>query len=119
MSNVIKFPKSNKNELPSLDEVKENIEIQKVNQIAEVSGVVADTAIETLMQCGYDFPIGTRAEKDFCLMVEAIRSMVMRYHDEHHTLQEFSDNCFEIDHVDESFVFIPPNIRIIKESEDE
>ena len=62
MSNVIKFPKTNKNKLPSLDEVKENIEIQKVSQIAEVSGVVADTAIETLMQCGYDFPIGTRAE---------------------------------------------------------
>lgn len=119
MSNVIKFLKSNKNELPSLDEVKENIKIQKVHQIAEVSGVLVDNAIETLMQCGYDFPFGTRAEKDFCLMVEAIRSMVMKYHDEHHSLQELSDSCFKIDHVDESFVFIPPNIRIIKESEDE
>lgn len=121
-SNVIKFPKKFSRNVPSFEEVQEGIELQKINQIAEVSGSLVGEVLQALTLLGYEFPVNTKAEKDFYLVAEAIRSMIGKYHDEEHPFHYLAEHSFEVLDEDGAFMFLAPKIELSpmeKEIEDD
>lgn len=118
--NVIKFPKSFKKgtvSVPDYEEVQENLEFKKIYQIMEVSSSLFDSIVEDLGQLGYDFPIGTRMEKDFFFVFEAIKSMIAKYHDEEHELQILANHSILLvdDEEESGYSFIPPTVKLKSE----
>lgn len=117
-TNIIKFPKKFARNVPSFEEVQEGIEFQKINQIAEVCGALASEVLQSLTLLGYEFPVNTKAEKDFYLVVEAIRSMVGKYHDEEHPFQQLAEHSIEVIDEDGSYVFLGPKITVSPSDEE-
>ena len=116
-NNIIMFPKqttiTNNIALksPSYNEAKDAIEDLKIAQIIDVTNAVADSVIETLIACGYDYPIDTIAQNDFYLVYEAIRSMLCKYHNEEHIFHDLAKNGFHT-YEDGSFSFLAQSIKI-------
>jgi len=113
-SNVIKYPKQFTPNLnaPTFEQVQESLELQRINQIVDVTSALADEVVQMLIQLGYDFPVGTKAEKDFFLVIESIRSMICKYHDEEHAFHNLAEHSFEVLDDDGSFVFLAPKIKL-------
>jgi hypothetical protein len=118
-SNIIKFPKQFARNVPSFEEVQQGLEFQKINQIADVSGALVGEVLQALTLLGYDFPVSTKAEKDFYLVAEAIRAMIGKYHDEEHPFHHLAEHSFEVLDEDGSFIFLAPSIEVTLRKEED
>jgi len=116
-NNIIMFPKqtsvtSNPDlKCPSYQEIREAIDDLKAMQMIDVTNVLADSVIETLVACGYDYPIDTIAQNDFYLVYEAIRAMICKYHNEEHIFHDLAQTGFHT-YEDGSFSFLAHSIKI-------
>jgi len=111
-NNVIPFPhQRNVGAAPNFEQVQESLELHRINQIMEVTGALTDAVVQIMVQLGYDFPVGTKAEKDFFLVIESIRSMISKYHDEHHAFHELAEHSFEILDEEGSYFFLSPTMK--------
>lgn len=104
MDNVIKFPSRGKfidqPHTPTTDdEVISSVSLVKINHINETLSTVVPMLFNNLELAGFDFQVedeeGDENVKDGSFIVEAIRSMLCKYHGIRHPFQDISEAVFE------------------------
>lgn len=101
MSNIIKFPKQIKQDIPlilNVQEVKENIDYVKSLHVQETLNFIMSLVFQQLYVAGFDIDLEDEEyAKDGALFVESLRAMLHRYHDLGHPFQELSEQLFKAD----------------------
>jgi hypothetical protein len=86
-----------------------------INQTAVTLCNILANAIE---QCGYNHPaMDEDLQKDYCLVVESLISLIRKHHGREHELQTIADMCVFMDEDDETgynYMFVPPKIKFIQ-----
>lgn len=105
MDNIIQFPRKNGMEdkfLPtSEEEINSKIDLLKYHHIHETLATVIPMLFSNLEAAGFDCSDDTDENlKDGAFVVEAIRSILCKYHGIDHPFQEIAQNVFlpDIDH---------------------
>lgn len=105
MDNIIQFPRKNGEEdrfLPtSEEEISSKVELLKYHHIHETLATVIPMLFANLEVAGFDCSDDTDENiKDGAFVVEAIRSILCKYHGIDHPFQEIAQNVFlpDIDH---------------------
>lgn len=103
-NNIIKFPKENKRHVlnvdnTSIEQIDENIIDLKNYVINEILSIVIPALQNQLEIIGY--PIDNEYAKDGAFISEAIRSMLLKYYEIDHPIQELAESMFEFDENDD------------------
>jgi hypothetical protein len=119
MTNIIQFPIQKKNtDLPTVEEIKENIVLQKEEQIEEISELLANILLEQISIAGFDISTDPKTIKELCFCMESFKALMCKYYDIEHPFHPFADACFQ--HVDDDRIaFISPTFKEKVETEEE
>jgi len=120
MDNIIPFPLKNKMPAPlNLDEVDEKISHVKNHHVNETLQAVVPILFSYLESAGFDFNVDDEDDpssdpniKDAAFIVEAIRSILCKYHNMDHPFQQISENIFEPDLSNEGVFSLAKKINI-------
>jgi len=76
-------------------------DIQEQAQLNQISVTLCNILSTAIEQCGFDHPnADVSTNQDFCLVMEALISLVKRYNDKEHPLHEIAENCIVVDNDD-------------------
>lgn len=121
--NVIKFPKqfveNQPTPAPTLEQIKQSIVQASMEEIDEATDVFATVIADALTQAGFEITEDRDNLKDMCLVFEAIKSVLCKYHGVVHSLHPFAQACFaeDDDGVNIGFKFVNPTIKHISSKE--
>lgn len=111
MSNVIKFPKSNKRlpELPSVDDLKE-LKTEKGftptdEAVDTATEIISTVMLEHMLALGYIPRADTG--KEICFVIESVRALMKKYYGQTHPFHPLADMSFE-PHESGAMQFIEP-----------
>lgn len=98
MSNVVQFPGAKRNTPPqNIEEVKSNLDAVRQIHIEEAMGLIASVLFDHMQLAGFTFsPDDNESIKDVALLLEALRSLLSKYHGIDHPFQELSDELFTL-----------------------
>lgn len=121
-NNVIQFPLKNivnKNKQPTIEEVDSSIALAKHYHVQETIANIAPMIFNHLDISG--FPLFDEEEeeglKDGALIIESIRSMLLKYYGMHHPFQILAENVFICDDEDETSMKIVDEISVSLKNE--
>ena len=97
--NVIKFPKENKNiqKVVTIEEINRNVEMMNHYHIQETIQSLVPILFNQLEVAGFMFPDEDAEDDtilDGALIVEAIRSWMLKYYGLYHPMQRIADELF-------------------------
>ena len=73
-------------------------DLQEQAQINHISVTLCNIIATAIEQCGFEHPnADDDTNRDFCLVIEALVSMVRRYNGKEHSLQILADSCINVD----------------------
>jgi len=107
-NNVITFPNSGR--VVTISDVQDRIQDVKVTHIEETLELLVPMLMNQFMLLGFNIDYMNNA-KDIALIVESIKSMLMKYYNMEHSIQEIIDKLVI---EDDSDYVIPNNLRILK-----
>ena len=126
MDNVIQFPKKNTNDkfVPNdLEEIEERMEDLKLVHIQETMLPVLHNLFSSLSVAGFDFGVDEEEAdpfiKDGALVVEALKSMLCKYHGIFHPLSLLAEHMFIPDEEEAGAYKISENISISMKTKSE
>ena len=99
-NNVVQFPRGNAIQHIATDpESVQNLTLLKINHIGETLSFIIPQIFKSIELAGFDILPETQEEedeymKDNLMLVEAIRSLLSKYYDVDHPLQEVSEKMF-------------------------
>lgn len=98
MSNVVQFPGAKRNTPPqNIEEVKSNLDAVRQVHIEEAMNLVASVLFDHLSLAGFTFSAEDNEDiKDVALLLEALRSLLSKYHNIEHPFQDLSDELFTL-----------------------
>jgi hypothetical protein len=99
MDNVIQFPRKNKQSvIPSEEKIATDMNMVKINHINEALQTLIPKLFNDMMVAGFDVvpeeEEDTQNLKDSAMIVESIRSLMCKYYDIKHPIQEISESFF-------------------------
>ena len=109
-NNVITFPNSGR--VITISDVQDRIQDVKVTHIEETLELLVPMLMNQFMLLGFNIDYMNNA-KDVALIVESIKSMLMKYYNMEHSIQEIIDKLVIEDDSVGDYV-IPNNLRILK-----
>lgn len=79
-------------------------------RIGQTAITLTNMLVNAIEQCGYPHPaLEEDTQRDFCLVIESLISLIKRYNEYHHELQDLADIAIilEDDEDDYEYSFIP------------
>ena len=122
MSNIITFPREkiyNKENPPtSLEEIKSNLDNIKQIHIQETISLIAPLIFQQLSIAGFELLDDDDPEslKEGAFLVEAIRSMLLKYYDIEHPFQKIAENVFNLE--EDGVLSLKESLEILLPDED-
>lgn len=111
-NNVVHFPKSNTKDI-KLEEVQQNLEMLKHYHVQEAITVIAPQIFNQLEIAGFGLTEDEDEDiKDGALIIEAIRSMMLKYYKIYHPFQVLSEEIFSYDEKREGVLKIADSINL-------
>lgn len=107
MTNVVEFPKSRSvNAEQPIEKIKENVDAVKRAHVDETVNLMGHIIFENLSATGFEFfeNGSKRYVKDISFLMEAMRSLLNKYHKLEHPIQIISEDFLEV-RKDGSIVF--------------
>lgn len=100
-NNIIQFPNSGR-VIPgpaTNEEVIDRVDAVKYNHVNEALETIIPRLFSNIELAGFDMICGENGDlleniKDGALIVEAVRSILCKYYDLHHPIQEIAENLF-------------------------
>lgn len=98
MSNVVQFPGAKRNTPPqNIEEVKSNLDAVRQVHIEEAMSLIATVLFDNMAVAGFTFDAeGNENIKDVALLLEALRSLLSKYHNIDHPFQLLSEELFAL-----------------------
>lgn len=98
MSNVVQFPGAKRNTPPqNIEEVQSNLDAVRQIHIEEAMSLIATVLFDNMQVAGFAFsPEDNESIKDVALLLEALRSLLSKYHHIDHPFQLLSEELFAL-----------------------
>lgn len=108
---IIPFPKQNSRQLPTLQDLQQNIEqnCEQGQTIDTATEILSSVVLENLISLGY--PLEIKQGKDICFVIESIRSLMHKYYDLDHPYQTLADISFKRDEESGGMMFMQPAVK--------
>lgn len=98
MTNVIQFPRKNKHYEPTEQKIATDLSMVKYNHINETLQTLIPKLFNDVMLAGFDVVPEDDDDienlKDSAMIVESIRSLLCKYYEIKHPIQEISESFF-------------------------
>lgn len=118
-NNVVHFPKINSKDI-NLEDVQQNIEMLKHYHVQEAITVIAPQIFNQLEISGFGLSDDEEEDiRDGALLIEAIRSMMLKYYGVYHPFQVLAQELFEYDEKREGVLRIVDSIAVDLKDPDE
>lgn len=109
-NNVIQFPNRNRKVNLTEKEVASNINVMKSNHVHETLAFIIPQLFKHMELAGFNIVPESEDDtgehiKDSALVVESIRSLLLKYYEIKHPFQDISENIFTVDK-DGSFTLV-------------
>lgn len=96
--NLLKFPSGKapiSNDLPTPESVREVVEEARNSNIEEMTQILAQEVVALLFLSGFDSRNDPTLEKQLCMIIESIRSLIAKKLGGNHVFQGLADQMFE------------------------
>lgn len=117
-SNVIEFPGVKKpipkSEMPSVQEIQENIKSLKSGEIVEMTEVLGSMILETLTASGYKLDTSSETLPMIFFFMESLKALISKQYNAVHPFHEMAENFF-IPNENGDIVFREPKFKFSDE----
>jgi hypothetical protein len=116
-NNVIVFPRANVNpkmKMQSIEEINKDLEMMKLYHIQETIITLIPLIFNQLEIAGFDVSDQEiNNSKDVTFIIEALRSVMCKYYEIYHPVQDIANNIFIPNPEEENSYKIPESINIV------
>ena len=98
-NNIIQFPNSGRVVPATNEEVMDRVDTVKYNHVNEALDTIIPRLFSNIELAGFDMTSGENGDlmktiKDGALIVEAVRSILLKYYDLYHPIQDLAEGLF-------------------------
>lgn len=117
MAEITKFPKTFKKPqivdddvISSIEDVDAHMFGVKIYHIAETGAYLADNIFHNLALSGFDLDMDKpESHRDIAMLMETLKSLMMRHHDMEHPIQHITDKLLDKDADGNMIMKVPKN----------
>lgn len=120
--NVVQFPISPERQVPTIEQIKSNIDDHKQNEVDQATELLSNMLLESISVAG--FPLDASSDstaKHLCFCMEALRSLVCRFYNVDHEFHPLAEHLFVVDDQQDAVTFLPSkfNITVVEPKPDD